>query len=150
MIEVVTPVVLALAVLSVLAVGWFILPFGLRRLAEIRLARLCKAHKVIVLSYDDGPGPALTQRLGWWTIDSTDTKNSEDRRRIDEIAQRGGGVVLMHDFDGPAHLDDGMSHADYVISLTGQIIEFAEKNGYRLMRLGDVLHMAQSRVQRGA
>lgn len=251
MIEVVTPVVLVLTVLIVLAIGWFILPFGLRQLAEIRLARLCKAHKVIVLSYDDGPGPALTQRLlgvleghglatffvlgrsvaengdtvaqvigaghevgshsfhhsnawkvgpvraardlaagidvvrglggngtlyrppygkltlatlidsqlrhqrlGWWTIDTKDTKDSGARRQtgdiLDEIARRGGGVVLMHDFDKPADPDDSMSHADYVISLTEQIIEFAEKNGYRLMRLGDVLQMAKSGMQNGS
>jgi len=247
-IEVVTLGAFVLAVLAILIVGWFILPFGLRRVAEARLARLCKAHKMIVLSYDDGPGPGLTQRLlgvlegrglatffvlgrsveingdtvsqtisaghevgshsfhhtnawkvgpvraardlaagirlvrglggngnlyrppygkltlatlidsrmrgqrfGWWTIDSNDTKNSDERRPIgdilDEIALRGGGVVLMHDFDRPANPDDSMSHDDYVISLTEQIIEFSEENGYRLMRLGDVLQMAQNGPQ---
>ena len=83
-------------------------------------------------------------RFGWWTIDSKDTKDSGARCRIDdildEIALKGGGVVLMHDFDKPPGPGDSMSHADYVISLTTRIIEFAEQNGYRLMRLGDVLH----------
>lgn len=248
MIEVVTFVALVLMALIALVLGWFILPFGLRRLAEVRLGRLCKTHKAIVLSYDDGPGPDLTRRLlntlegrglatffvlggsaklngdmvlrtinaghdvgshsfhhtnawkvgpvraardlaagistvsglggnaalyrppygkltlatlidswirglhlGWWTIDSKDPQNNDERRRIDtildEIARRGGGVVLMHDFDKPAAPDDGLSHADYVIDLTEQIIEFAEKNGYRLMRMSDVLQLAPSRAQ---
>ena len=241
MIEILALAALILAVLAVLVVGWFIFPFALRRLAEARLAHLCKARKAIVLSYDDGPGPGLTQalldllegrgvatffvlgrsaeingdtvarvigaghevgshsfhhtnawkvgparagrdlaagirvvrsfggngnlyrppygkltlatlidgllrrqRFGWWTIDSKDTNDSGARRRIDgildEIALKGGGVVLMHDFDKPPGPGDSMSHADYVISLTTRIIEFAEQNGYRLMRLGDVLH----------
>jgi hypothetical protein len=85
-----------LAIGGFLAVGWFIFPFGIRRISETRLARLCKAQKAIVLSYDDDPGPG-----------------------------------------------EGMSHDDYVIGLTRQIIEFAEENGYRLLRLGDVLGKAQ-------
>ncbi len=220
------------------------MPFGLRKLSEARLARLCRTRKAIVLSYDDGPGPALTLRLldlfrnrgvatffvlgrnaeangtvvaraigeghevashsfehrnawkvgpvraardlaagiravrrlggnghlfrppygkltlatlidclirrqhfGWWTIDSKDPQDSGERRRIedilDEISASGGGVVLMHDFDRPPAPADGMSHDEYVISLTTRIIEFAEENGYRLMRLGDVLKGAQ-------
>jgi len=238
---------LSLAVFAGLAVGWFILPFGMRRHSEARLARLCRAQKAIVLSYDDGPGPGLTlrlldllrnrgaatffvlgrsaeangtvvaraiseghevashsfhhsnawkvwpghaardlaagietvrglggnenlfrppygkltlatlidclirrQRFGWWTIDSKDPQNSGERRRIEdiieEISDNGGGVVLMHDFDQAPVSDDGMSHADYVISLTERIIGFAEKNEYRLMKLGDVLHKTRRRA----
>ena len=212
--------------------------------SEIRLARLCRARKAIVLSYDDGPGNVLTprlldllnnraaatffmrgrsaeantdmvsrvmdeghevgshsfhhsnawkvwpgraardlaagirtvrglggdghlfrppygkltlatlidclirrQRIGWWTIDSKDPQDSGERRRIedvlDEIAANGGGVVLMHDFDKAPNPADSISHDDYVISLTGRIIDFAEENGYRLMRLGDVLRKAK-------
>ena len=237
-------VVLAMAGFVGLLAGWFIFPFGIRRLSEVRLARLCRAQKAIVLSYDDGPGPALTlrlldlignkgvatffvlgrsaeanrevvsrvigaghevgshsfhhsnawkvwpgrsardlaagirtvrglggnrylfrppygkltlatlvdclmrrQHLGWWTIDSKDTKDSGERRAVEdiirEIADNGGGVVLMHDFDKASDPADGMSHADYVISLTERIIAFSEENGYRLMRLGDVLRKAE-------
>ena len=46
-----------------LLVLWFGLPHLLRRVEERRLARLCAARRAIVLSYDDGPGPALTPRL---------------------------------------------------------------------------------------
>jgi len=237
-------VVLVLAGFAGLLAGWFIFPFGIRRISESRLMRLCKEQKAIVLSYDDGPGPALTlrlldilknrgvatffvlgrsaetngqvvsravgeghevgshsfhhsnawkvwpgraardlaagirtvrglggngnlfrppygkltlatlidclvrrQSLGWWTIDSKDTKNSGDRRPVEEIireiADNGGGVVLMHDFDKVPNPADSISHDDYVISLTGRIIDFAEENGYRLMRLGDVLREAK-------
>jgi len=240
-----------LAALIVLAAGWFILPYLLRRLSEARLARLCKAQKAIVLSYDDGPGPALTQalldlldgrgvatffilgrraevngdtvaraireghevashsfhhtnawkvgplraardlaagirtvrdlggnadlyrppygkltlatlidgllrrqRFGWWTIDSKDTKDGPARRGVDDILDQitlqGGGVVLMHDFDKSPPPDDSIPHGDYVISLTTRIIEFAGQNGYRLMRLGDVLNTRQDRLQIGA
>jgi peptidoglycan/xylan/chitin deacetylase (PgdA/CDA1 family) len=86
------------------------------------------------------------QRLGWWTIDCKDTKDGDERRRIEdilgEITTHGGGVVLMHDFDKVSDPADSMSHADYVITLTGRIIKFAEENGYQLMRLGDVLQGA--------
>ena len=251
LIETLALVALIMAALIILAAGWFLLPFALRRISEARLARLCKAQKAIVLSYDDGPGPTLTralldlldgrgvatffvlgrkteanrdtvaqaigagheiashsfhhtnawkvtpmsaardlaagisavrdlggnanlyrppygkltlatlihgglrrQRFGWWTIDSNDTKESRARRPIsdilDEITLRGGGVVLMHDFDKSPAPSDGISHSDYVISLTMRIIEFAEQNGYHLMRLGDVLHRGQNRPQTGA
>lgn len=86
------------------------------------------------------------QRLGWWTIDTKDTKNSEERRRFEDVLETinicGGGVVLMHDFDKETSPMDGISHTEYVTELTGRIIEFAEKNGYRFMRLGDVLRGA--------
>ncbi len=225
----------------VLIVVWFALPFAYRRLSEARLARLCRARKAIVLSYDDGPSSGLTprlldllaqtrtpatffvlgrnidtrsdilrrtrqdghevgshtfhhsnawktgplsaardlaagvnavrdltgdghlfrppygkltlatlidcllrrQRLGWWTIDPKDTKDPGDRHRIEDIlariAARGGGVVLAHDFDREDDRTNPESHADYVIALTRRIIAFAEENGYRMMRLGDVL-----------
>lgn len=53
---------LVLAALAA-AFAWCILPFGLRRLAERRLAARARATRTIVLSYDDGPDPALTPRV---------------------------------------------------------------------------------------
>ena len=233
----------------VFAAVWFLFPFAVRRLSEIRLCRLCRARRAIVLSYDDGPGPALTprlldllgasnvaatffvlgrnaeansdivsratrerhevgshtfghgnawkvgplraardlargigtvrrlggdgrlfrptygkmtlatladcllrgQRLGWWTIDSKDTRDSGARRPAEdilaEIRSRGGGVVLAHDFDKAQTQADAApgatSHADYVMDLTERIIGLAETDGYRLMRLGDVMRGAR-------
>jgi peptidoglycan/xylan/chitin deacetylase (PgdA/CDA1 family) len=79
-------------------------------------------------------------RYAWWTVDSRD---SWAQRPIDdviaEIKARGGGVVLMHDFDEYTSDRPGMGHIDYVLTLTRSIIEFAHANGYRLMRLGDLM-----------
>lgn len=77
-------------------------------------------------------------RLAWWTLDSRD---SWQRRPIDDVLadidRAGGGVVLMH--DGDAYEKSGPGHTDYVVDLTRRIIEHARANGYRLMRLGDLL-----------
>lgn len=53
------------AFLLILAVpgAWFLAPYGLRRLAERRLARRCRDQRAIVLSYDDGPSATVTPRL---------------------------------------------------------------------------------------
>ena len=232
------------ALVIILAAGWFLIPFGLRRFAEARLRRLCRKQRAIVLSYDDGPSRAFTpqlldllqtrnrtatffvigqnleangdvvaraiveghevgshtfnhrnawkvnplcaatdlaggirtvhrmggdgrlfrppygkqtlatllhglllrQRLGWWTIDCKDTWAGGDRWEIEDVLAQidvqEGGVVLIHDSDTVSDPDSVMPHAEYVLTLTAQIIEFAEKKGYRMMRLGDVLEKA--------
>ena len=53
------PVVLFLGVLGL----WILAPYGIRRLSERALDRRCRAARVLVLSYDDGPGQTLTGRL---------------------------------------------------------------------------------------
>ena len=42
---------------------WFLAPFVLLRLAERRPQRLCRTQKAILLSYDDGARPGLTEKL---------------------------------------------------------------------------------------
>ncbi len=56
---------LALGAVLTLGLGllWVLLPFMIRRMAERRLLQLCQAQRAIVLSYDDGPGPGLTEKL---------------------------------------------------------------------------------------
>ena len=200
--------IFSLAVGLVLVLLWFLLPFA-AKWGEARLDKRCRAGRVIVLSYDDGPGPGLTpllldllgdygvkatfhvlgrnaalspglmQRLvteghevgshtqdhanawktsafrfardlaagvttvdafggqgrhfrppfgkmtlaglvqglilrlhyAWWTVDSRD---SWDRRPIAdvlaELTRRGGGVVLMHDFDTYSRAPSSPSH----------------------------------------
>ena len=56
-------VILGLGGLAALVVLWFLLPFGVRRLSQWRLAQRCREARVIVLSYDDGPGTHLTPAL---------------------------------------------------------------------------------------
>lgn len=51
-----------LAVLTFLAL-WFGAGLLHRRTATARLARLCRQHRAIVLTYDDGPNPAMTPVL---------------------------------------------------------------------------------------
>ncbi len=53
---VVSPIIVVLICIS-------LLPHASRKLAERRLARLCSSTHTLVLSYDDGPSPALTPRL---------------------------------------------------------------------------------------
>jgi peptidoglycan/xylan/chitin deacetylase (PgdA/CDA1 family) len=43
--------------------GWFLLPHWQRKQAERQLQDRCRAARAIVLSYDDGPGAQLTDRL---------------------------------------------------------------------------------------
>ncbi len=87
-------------------------------------------------------------RFGWWTIDTKDTRESSERRKVEailaQIRSKNGGVVLAHDFDKKAEVAAGITHAEYVMELTEKIINFADENEYRIMRLGDVLKGAGS------
>lgn len=42
---------------------YYLVPFILRKVEETRLKRYCREHGILVLTYDDGPGPILTTRL---------------------------------------------------------------------------------------
>lgn len=73
-------------------------------------------------------------RLGWWTVDSGDT--SAAHRNADQVLKRvigGGGVVLMHDFDG------SQERAQYVLSLTERLLRTAETQHLTIVPLGRIL-----------
>ncbi|MHA6262887.1 polysaccharide deacetylase family protein [Arenibacterium sp. CAU 1754] len=78
-------------------------------------------------------------RYAYWTVD---TRDSWDRRQIpdvlEEILQKQGGVVLMHDFEIPKRGPDPAQHLDYVLKATREIIDFARKNNMRLCRFSDL------------
>ena len=80
-------------------------------------------------------------RLGfaYWTID---TQDSWDRRPVDdilgEIKEKGGGVVLMHDFGTPKRGPAPGAHRDYLLQVTREIISFARANNMVLCRFGDL------------
>jgi peptidoglycan/xylan/chitin deacetylase (PgdA/CDA1 family) len=82
---------------------------------------------------------AMAQRLrfAWWTVDSRD---AWARRPIEdvlaEIEAKGGGVVLMHDFDTYEGADN---HGAHVLALTQRILELARERGYQVMRMGDLI-----------
>ena len=42
---------------------WFLLPYAVRRLQARQLAGRCRKHRVVVLSFDDGPSGSLTPRV---------------------------------------------------------------------------------------
>lgn len=82
----------------------------------------------------------LGLRHCWWTVDSRD---SWARRPIAdvlaELRRRGGGVVLMHDFDRYDRAPPQPAHVDHVLDLTGQIIAFAGAEGFRILPLSHLL-----------
>ncbi|WP_119165452.1 polysaccharide deacetylase family protein [Algihabitans albus] len=102
--------------------------------------------KLTIVGLLDGLAGAL--RFGWWTVDSRD---SWDRRPVEdvvaEVAAKGGGVVLMHDFDRYGPPSNGVSHIDHVLALTKGLLDCAERSGYRVRRLTDVYKTAAE--QRG-
>ena len=54
---------LAAAALAGFAALWFALPYAIRRLEVGKCARICRENRLLVLSFDDGPGPDLTPRV---------------------------------------------------------------------------------------
>lgn len=90
-----------IVLLGVLLLGaWFLLPYMLRRLAEQRLDRLCRAKRAIVLSYDDGPGPVLTPQL---------------LRLLDEHKARATFFILGRNADAAPELVAQMQQAGHEI-----------------------------------
>jgi len=77
------------------------------------------------------------KKFSWWTLDSTDTNpelGSIDLL-ISKLFRAGGGVVLLHDFDN----DREQQRVDFVLEATEAILEFAIKNDYKLIALGELL-----------
>jgi len=42
---------------------WFLYPFALRKMDERALARMCREKRAIVMTYDDGPNPGITEEI---------------------------------------------------------------------------------------
>jgi peptidoglycan-N-acetylglucosamine deacetylase len=225
---------LLVSVLFGLGFVWFLLPYGIRKIEAWQLARACRRHRLIVLSFDDGPSPALTPRvndllrqlgirasffflgqralehphlvkeiaaeghevgshtarhlnawkslpvahcrdmiagqrqiaglidearlfrppygklslaslvvakimklpIAWWTIDPRDSLD-QPRTHDDVLAQiraAGGGVVLLHDYDG---FPDG-DHDSYVLQLIEKIAHLASQEGLRFATFSEL------------
>jgi peptidoglycan/xylan/chitin deacetylase (PgdA/CDA1 family) len=77
-------------------------------------------------------------RQSWWTIDSTDTweRPRGVKEILDQVRTDGGGVVLMHDLDRPAQPE----HEKFVLDLTRGLLDLAENEGFRICKLGEVIH----------
>jgi peptidoglycan-N-acetylglucosamine deacetylase len=84
-------------------------------------------------------------RFGFWTLDSRD---SWRRRPADEVisllAEKGGGVVLMHDFAAPRRGAAADEHPAYLLDLTERLVNFARAEGFTLLRLGEVMRTSDA------
>lgn len=80
-------------------------------------------------------------RTGYWTIDSRDSWEDplSTDAVINAIRERQGGVVLMHDRDRPPRSRADHNHPDHVVALTRAIADLAEREGFAVVRLGDLL-----------
>ena len=72
--------------------------------------------------------------IGWWTIDSRDTRSPLPRPEqvVDHLLRQGGGVVLMHD------LDRSPDRNAFVLETTGQLLEAAARESLTVKRLSDL------------
>ena len=63
----------------------------------------------------------------WWTLDSGDTHESipDPSQVAERLAQDGGGIVLLHDFDR------GQERMDFVFRTTELLLQVAEREGMR-------------------
>ena len=77
--------------------------------------------------------------LCWWTVDTRDSwarRPTEDV--LAEIKAKGGGVVLMHDYDSYDHGSDPVSHVDHVLGLSSRILDFAREGGFRVLTVSEL------------
>jgi len=73
-------------------------------------------------------------RFAWWTRDSGDLWDERPPAdRLVEDVRRGGGVVLLHDFDR----ED--AREAYTIDLTDRLLHAARSEGLRVVTLGEAL-----------
>jgi len=93
--------------------------------------------KVTIAGLIQGYASGLTH--AFWSVDTRDSWARRPTREVlDEIGAKGGGVVLMHDYDDYDAGGDGSSHEDHVLSLTGAIIDFARARGLKIVRFSEI------------
>ena len=75
-------------------------------------------------------------RFGWWTIvnGELDEPTGDPGRAAQELRERDGGVVLLHDFDS------GPEREAFVLQSLTNLIDMAEAADMRIVPLGAVLH----------
>jgi peptidoglycan/xylan/chitin deacetylase (PgdA/CDA1 family) len=78
-------------------------------------------------------------RFAFWTLDTQDSwKPRPIPEIISELVEARGGVVLLHDFDRDKKGRSRASSAEYVLTLTEQLIQTAKAEGLTLVRFGDL------------
>jgi peptidoglycan/xylan/chitin deacetylase (PgdA/CDA1 family) len=72
--------------------------------------------------------------VGWWTIDSGDTRSQlpQPRQVADRLAHEGGGIILMHD------LDRSSDRNDFVLETTALLLDVAKRESFNIKRLSDL------------
>lgn len=83
---------------------------------------------------------ARGRRIAWWTIDSGDTwpELPDPKAIARSVVERGGGVVLLHDFDREGHADQA-ARQEYVLAVTREILAAGKAAGFRFCRYSDLL-----------
>jgi peptidoglycan/xylan/chitin deacetylase (PgdA/CDA1 family) len=73
--------------------------------------------------------------IAWWTLDAGDTweKRPDPKYAAERLIAAGGGVVLLHDFDGTEE------HDAFVLAATRALLDAAEGHGIRFRALGEWL-----------
>ena len=76
--------------------------------------------------------------VAWWTVDSGDALLPPPSVGpvVDAVDRAGGGVVLMHDFDRDPPEPD---RERFVLDLTTTLLELAQRRGWRVATLGELL-----------
>lgn len=77
--------------------------------------------------------------VGWWTIDSGDTHRvlPDPSVVVESVRRNSGGVVLMHDFDRSP--ETHAARSSYVLTVTRQLLELANREGLAVRTLGEVI-----------
>jgi peptidoglycan/xylan/chitin deacetylase (PgdA/CDA1 family) len=67
--------------------------------------------------------------LGWWTVDSCDSllEAPDIDAVVAQVDRRGGGVVLLHDFDRAA---DDRQREEFTLSATEALLRLARRRGW--------------------
>jgi len=74
-------------------------------------------------------------RISWWTCDGCDTHETlpDPSSVVQQVADAGGGVVLMHSHDR------GQDRHDYVLKLTDMLLTEAKRRGWAVRTMAELL-----------
>ena len=73
--------------------------------------------------------------IGWWTIVAGDVEDEmpDSDLALEQARRRGGGVVLLHDFDREPE------RADFVLTSTAKLLDAAQQEGWTIRTLGELV-----------
>lgn len=83
-------------------------------------------------------------QFAWWTVDTRDSWGQRPAEEVlREVRDKGGAVVLMHDFDSYG-ADTDVTHEDYVLELTSRLLKEAGAQGLRVVTLPEIRRLLTS------